>query len=154
MREYIDKTWGWDEAWQRTRFDENFDPLSFRVIEKDGKRIGHISVRCSRDEIFLSAIEIAPEHQYQGVATQLINELLAESDLSRLPVKLLVLKVNPARRLYERLGFRCTGETSTHDTMIRGPVSVQRRHEKPVEPPPVLSEDNGSPTGSRHFNCP
>jgi ribosomal protein S18 acetylase RimI-like enzyme len=33
-------------------------------------------------------------------------------------VTLQVLKVNPARRLYERLGFRVTGETPTHFLML------------------------------------
>jgi ribosomal protein S18 acetylase RimI-like enzyme len=122
MRDYVDKTWGWDEAWQRVKFDENFDPLSLRIIEKDGEPIGYISVRRSCEEIFLAGIEIAPEQQNQGVATQLIKVLLGESDLSRLPVKLQVLKVNPARRLYERLGFQCTGETPTHYMMQREPA--------------------------------
>lgn len=38
-----------------------------------------------------------------------------------LPVRLQVLKVNTrARALYERLGFRCTGHTGTHDLMECG----------------------------------
>jgi hypothetical protein len=60
MREYVDKTWGWDEAWQRRKFEENFDPSSFLIIEKDGEPVGHISVRRPGDAIFLAAIEIAP----------------------------------------------------------------------------------------------
>ena len=122
MRDYVDQTWGWNEAWQRDNFDRNFDPLSLRIIEKDGDPIGYISVRRSSDGILLAAIEIAPQQQNQGIASQLINELLDEADRSRLPVKLSVLKINPARRLYERLGFQCTGETSTHYLMTRDPA--------------------------------
>jgi hypothetical protein len=44
---------------------------------------------------------------------------LHESDQTQLPVKLRVLKVNPARRLYERLGFIHKGETPTHYLMER-----------------------------------
>jgi ribosomal protein S18 acetylase RimI-like enzyme len=124
MREYVEKTWGWDEAWQRRRFDESFDPPSLLIIEKDGEPIGYISVRRTGDEIFLAVIEIAPEHQNQGIASQLIKDLLAESDRSRLPVTLRVLKVNPARRLYERLGFVHAGETPTHYLMRREPAAV------------------------------
>ena len=36
-----------------------------------------------------------------------------------MPVELQVLKVNPARRLYGRLGFQVTGETETHYLMQR-----------------------------------
>jgi ribosomal protein S18 acetylase RimI-like enzyme len=122
MRDYVDKTWGWDEAFQRGRFDDNFDPLSLLIIQRDSEPIGYISIRRPGDEIFLAAIEIAPAQQNQGIASQLINELLDEADRSRLPVKLSVLKINPARRLYERLGFQCTGETSTHYLMTRDPA--------------------------------
>jgi ribosomal protein S18 acetylase RimI-like enzyme len=124
MREYVDKTWGWDEAWQRRKFDEDFDPLSLLIVGKDGAAIGQISVRRTGDEIFLASIEIAPEQQNQGIASQLIKELLRESDQSQLPVKLQVLRVNPARRLYERLGFVYVGETPTHYLMGREPARV------------------------------
>ena len=122
MREYVDKTWGWDEAWQRRRFDGNFDPPSLLIIEKDGEPVGHMCVRRPGSEIFLASIEIAPEQQNQGIASQLIKDLLSESDQSQLPVELQVLKVNPARGLYERLGFVYTGETPTHYLMRREPA--------------------------------
>jgi len=119
--EYVDETWGWDEAWQRERFDENFDPVPLRIIERDSALVGYILVWRPGDEIFLGAIEIAAEHQNQAIATQLVRELFAEADQSRLSVKLFVLKVNPARRLYGRLGFRCIEETPTHYVMRREP---------------------------------
>jgi ribosomal protein S18 acetylase RimI-like enzyme len=122
MREYVAATWGWDETFQRDRFDAHFDPLSLLIIEKDGESIGTISVRRPGDEIFLAAIEITPAQQNRGIAALLINDLLSESDRSHLPVKLQVLKVNPARGLYERLGFVCTSETATHYVMRRDPA--------------------------------
>jgi ribosomal protein S18 acetylase RimI-like enzyme len=121
MREYVEKTWGWDEAWQRGEFEQNFDPGSLLIVEKEGERIGYMSVRRTGGEIFLAAIEIAPEQQNQGIASRLIGELLSEADQSGVPVRLQVLKINPARRLYERLGFLQTGETPTHYLMTREP---------------------------------
>lgn len=38
------------------------------------------------------------------------------------PVWLQVLKVNPARALYERLGFRVVGQSDTHWHMLREPA--------------------------------
>ena len=121
MRDYVDQTWGWDDAWQRSKFDENFDPGPLQMIEANGESVGYIQVRRPGNEIFLVAIEIAPAHQSRGIATQFIRDLLEESDQTRLSVRLFVLKVNPARRLYERLGFRCTSETATHFEMKREP---------------------------------
>jgi len=121
MRDPVDKTWGWDDAFQRGRFDQNFDPRLLVIVHKDREPIGCISVHRPGDEIFLAAIEIAPPEQNQGIATRLIEELMDEGDRSHLPVKLRVLKVNPARRVYERLGFQLTGETPTHYLMARQP---------------------------------
>jgi ribosomal protein S18 acetylase RimI-like enzyme len=121
MRVYVDRTWGWDDRWQRERFDGNFDPALLQIIEYCSHMAGYMSVRRSGGEIFLAVIEIAPEYQNQGIGTRLIASLLDESDSSRLPAKLSVLKVNPARRLYERLGFDSIAETSTHYEMRREP---------------------------------
>lgn len=126
MRVYVDRTWGWDDGWQRKRFDENFDTAPLRMIEYGTLTIGYICVQRSGHEIFLASIEIAPEFQNQGIGTRLIGDVLDEADRLRLAVRFSVLKVNPARRLYERLGFQCSGETSTHFVMVR-----QARTESP-----------------------
>jgi ribosomal protein S18 acetylase RimI-like enzyme len=126
MRDYVAKTWGWDDNWQREHFDEKFDPEGLQIIEYGDQPIGYISVRRPGTEIFIAAIEIAPAFQNRGVGTRLISNLLNEADWLRIPVKLLVLKVNPARRLYERLGFQCTGETNTHFAMKREPRSLEQ----------------------------
>ena len=46
-----------------------------------------------------------------------IGELLAEADERNVQVELRVLKVNPAKSLYERLGFAVFDETETHYRM-------------------------------------
>jgi ribosomal protein S18 acetylase RimI-like enzyme len=94
-----------DDNWQRERFEEQFDPALLQIIEYDSQPIGYISVRRPGTEIFLATIEIASAFQDRGVGTQLISNLLNDADQPRLPVKLSVLKVNPARRLHERLGI-------------------------------------------------
>lgn len=47
----------------------------------------------------------------------MIQVLLQEAFDQYLPVRLRVLKVNPARRLYERLGFKVVEEADTHYLM-------------------------------------
>jgi ribosomal protein S18 acetylase RimI-like enzyme len=68
-------------------------------------------------EIFLSQIELLPAFQGQGIGSQLITDLMDEARQQNLPITLQVLKVNPAQRLYQRLGFVVTGETATHFLM-------------------------------------
>src|SRR5262249_13638834 len=125
LRDYVDQTWGWDENWQRSRFEKDFDPDSIQIIQNRSDPIGYLSVQNRADEIFLAAIEIAPAFQNRGIGTQLIVQLFSASDRTRVPVRLFCLKVNPARRLYERLGFQRVEETDTHYIMERLPSAPE-----------------------------
>jgi len=70
-------------------------------------------------ELFISSIELLPECQNRGIGTHLIKTVIQDAEAKGKRVALQVLKVNPARQLYERLGFVMTGETATHILMAR-----------------------------------
>jgi GNAT superfamily N-acetyltransferase len=125
MQEYVEQTWGWDEEWQQTyfwtRFAADQESGHRQVIVRDGEDIGVLTVEERADELFLSQIYILPEHQGQGIGTALIRSVLQRGAELDLPVRLRVLRVNPARRLYERLGFVVTAETDTRFFMEARP---------------------------------
>lgn len=121
MREYVDRTWGWGDEDQATRFRKAFEPQKLQIIEANGERIGSWRIAREAERVILEQIEIAPQNQSRGIGTQLVRELSTEADSARLPIELQVLKVNPARRLYERLGFGLAGQTATHYSMRRVP---------------------------------
>jgi ribosomal protein S18 acetylase RimI-like enzyme len=114
MQEYVAQTWGWDERWQQERFRRSFDPSSQRIVVLEGKDIGVLAIEEKEEEVFLSKLYIHPEYQGQGIGTRLIGSILDQAFRCGQPVTLRVLKVNPAKRLYERLGFVQVGETETH----------------------------------------
>lgn len=64
--------------------------------------------------LWIHTICIAPEHQRKGIGTEVIRSIVAEAINQTLPIRLSVLKVNPARALYERLGFKVIGESTYH----------------------------------------
>jgi len=117
MKEYVEQTWGWDEVWQQRYFRQHFDPAVRQIITFQGRDVGVLSVAEGEAEVFLDTVEVLPEYQGRGIGTCIINSVLTEAHRKDKPVVLQVLKVNPARRLYERLGFSVTGETSTHYLM-------------------------------------
>ena len=121
MRPYVEQTWGWDDARQAQLFEERFDPAALEIVESDGEAIGTMRVEQRPGTIALLDIEIAPERQNRGIGTGLLGDLLAEADRHGLMVECRVLKVNPARALYERLGFQVNRETETHVEMRRFP---------------------------------
>jgi GNAT superfamily N-acetyltransferase len=121
MREYVEPIWGWDEEWQRAYFQEHFDPTQVQIIVLGGQDIGAVSVEIRPEEHFLARLYLLPDYQRCGVGTHLIWSILDKAFTQGLPVTLQVLKGNPAKRLYERLGFAETGETETHYLMKAPP---------------------------------
>jgi ribosomal protein S18 acetylase RimI-like enzyme len=124
MRTYVAAIWGWDEAVQRSYFQDRFDPARLEIIEIAGEARGYISVERHREFIFLGAIEVSPEVQSQGIGTRLIRDLQDEAERQGIPLRLQVLQGNPARHLYERLGFAATEETETHIMMNWLPQTI------------------------------
>jgi len=114
---YVEKTWGWDEDYQSREFMGRDVGSGLRVIEEDGSIVGFIETEKQRDRLVLRTIEIAPGFQRRGIGTKLLRELLARSWSTGLPVHLRVLRCNPARALYERLGFKVVRKTETHVLM-------------------------------------
>lgn len=119
MREYVCQTWGdWQEAFQTKFFAEHFKPAANQIILVDGQPIGLLGTSRSPERHFISGLQISTAWQGRGIGTAIVGRLLADARELGLPVELQVLKVNlGARRLYERLGFRTTGESTTHFQM-------------------------------------
>lgn len=57
----------------------------------------------------LNRIEIDPEFQGRGVGTAIVTDLQRQCAERRVPARLEVFPHNPARHLYQRLGFREVG---------------------------------------------
>ena len=122
MKEYVAQTWGWDETIQQAMFRDKFDPGRSHIVEVNGRSVGVLSVERRPLTLFLANLQILPEAQGRGLGTAIIGTLLAQASASGTSVTLQVLKVNPARHLYERLGFVIVGETTTHYLMSITPL--------------------------------
>jgi ribosomal protein S18 acetylase RimI-like enzyme len=126
MRDYAEQTYGpWDETVVRQIFAERWRPESMQIVVIDGQDGGMLEVRPTETGVQLQNIRVAPEYQGRGIGTRLVSEVLRDAHRRGLPVTLRVLKVNPARRLYERLGFVVVGETEPHYLMEARPQSSQ-----------------------------
>jgi ribosomal protein S18 acetylase RimI-like enzyme len=123
MSHYVERTWGpWDPAWQWSYFREHFNLSRCQIVLVDSQPAGYFQVAREADHFFIEFIILAPAFHGRAVGTTLIQDLLAEANRAKLPVGLQVLKISPARRLYERLGFVTFGETETHFLMEARPA--------------------------------
>jgi ribosomal protein S18 acetylase RimI-like enzyme len=115
MKEYVEATWGWDDAEQEALFDESFDPSDCEIIRIGSTDIGLLAVEESADEIYLAGIYLLPEWQSRGIGSSIVHSLLERGAASGKPVTLRVLHSNPrAEALYERLGFTRFRTIETH----------------------------------------
>jgi len=89
-----------------------------RVTMVVGEDAGWLQTAPLDDAIFLGQLYLAGRFQRQGVGTSVLRMLIAEAEQARKAVVLGVVKINPARRLYERLGFRLTHEDQ-HKVYLR-----------------------------------
>lgn len=44
MKEYVDKTWGWNDAFQESVFRKNYVPAKIQIVQLDGNDIGMLSL--------------------------------------------------------------------------------------------------------------
>ncbi|HTQ30736.1 MAG TPA: GNAT family N-acetyltransferase [Opitutaceae bacterium] len=112
--------WGWNDAQQEFFLKMQFaaQMASYRaafpgalqaVVLRNEQPVGTLTVNYAGDEVRLVDIAFLPEHRGAGLGTGVIRRLQAEAHGSGRPLRLQVLKTNPAVRLYARLGFVATG---------------------------------------------
>ena len=113
MREYAIATWGeWYEKDSRECAIKDTQSAKVEIIEVNEKPVGVLLVTRNTNEIEIEQIYILPEYQNKGIGSKLIGALQKEVQSLTIPLKLHVLIVNPAYKLYERLGFNTVKETN------------------------------------------
>jgi GNAT superfamily N-acetyltransferase len=75
---------------------------------------GRLVVDRTATGITLLDVALLPPFRGRGIGAELVTRLQAEAASMGLPVRLHVLVSSPARRLYERLGFRAVVPEGIH----------------------------------------
>ncbi len=76
-----------------------------QVIVVQGRVVGSIEVVRDDDALWLLRVELDPAVHGRGLGTALVRDLQQQASNEGRQVRLDVFAHNPARRLYERLGF-------------------------------------------------
>ncbi len=106
FRALVEELGGWDDGAERAKADREFDELPVRIVEVAGERVGYVAVLDEPDHVSLDEVVLVPHAQNRGLGTELVRGVLGDAAARGVPVRLSVLVNNPARRLYERLGFQ------------------------------------------------
>jgi GNAT superfamily N-acetyltransferase len=81
------------------------DISQVRILVRDRADIGWIQFAKRSEAGELVQFFVEERLRGQGIGTEVMKRLIAEADADGLPLTLGVVKTNPAKRLYERLGF-------------------------------------------------
>jgi ribosomal protein S18 acetylase RimI-like enzyme len=106
----------------QTAHYREYENATFDVIEVDGEPAGRLYVARWEHELRIMDVALLPERRGAGVATLLLGELLAEAAEAGKKVSIHVEVGNPARRLYERLGFAPVEERGVYVLMEATPA--------------------------------
>ena len=108
-----------------------YGPREFWGVLRRGLRLQGVMPPPGKDTLFIQKVGVSPTMRGQGVGTALLNEQLAAArdDGFRRCVLDVEATNRGAQRLYERLGFRVTGERALDGDGAAAEVPPQRRME-------------------------
>ena len=119
--DWVNERLGLQRAEQESMFRKLWKPTQVCIIQADGADVGWLQTVLSKSEHMLGQIFVDAPFQRKGIGTEVLRRILEEASARALPVRLAVVKFNPSRRLYERLGFRVTHEDERKVYMTREP---------------------------------
>lgn len=120
FKKYVDAYWNWNDEDQRNRLNTDLaEHLSHKhIILLGDKPIGVYALHITENgDCFINEISLLEEYQRKGIGTKILKEQLKENRDKKIRTILQVFKNNPAKKLYEKLGFSVYGETETHYQM-------------------------------------
>jgi ribosomal protein S18 acetylase RimI-like enzyme len=108
---------------QELHYARHFPDASVSVIEIDGVPAGRLFVDRREREVHVVDISLLPAFRGRGAGSALLRELIEEAEASGRAVSIHVELDNPARSLYDRLGFLPVREEGLHVLMERPPAA-------------------------------
>jgi ribosomal protein S18 acetylase RimI-like enzyme len=94
---------------RRRGFRDAFPGATEEIVQRDGEAAGWLVTARDAESIRVADIALLPQERGKGLGTACIRDLQAEAERAAAILRLSVVRMNAAARLYERLGFRVTG---------------------------------------------
>jgi ribosomal protein S18 acetylase RimI-like enzyme len=114
----------WQFEAQSSHYRENYAEADFLIIEQGGTAIGRLYIDRGPIEIEIIDIALLPQYRGAGLGAGLLRDILREGEESGKPVTIYVEHFNPARHLYDRLGFQHIDTNGVYHLMKWTPAEV------------------------------
>jgi len=106
---------------QISSFRAQWESAQVQIITLDGRDVGWLQSMTAEDALFLAQLIVDAPVQRRGIGTEVMQLVIGEASRTGRAVELAVVKINPALRLYEKLGFNVTHEDQHKFYMRREP---------------------------------
>lgn len=109
---------------QRYHYRTYFPDAAFDVIERNGRAIGRLYVDERQTRIHIVDIALMPESRGSGIGTALLSAIQDYATTRGKGVDIFVERMNPAKTLYDRMGFKVIREEEVYLEMDWTPNGV------------------------------
>ena len=111
---------------QDAHYRKHYTTAQFFIIEVEKQPAGRLYVDHWEKEIRIMDIALLPKFRGQGIGTHFLRELQKQAQIDSKMLSIHVETYNPARRLYERLGFIVEEDHDMYHFMTWKPESGAR----------------------------
>lgn len=108
---------------QRSHYRTSYIAAEWLVIERGGEAIGRLYLNRAGSMTGLLDIALIPAARGGGIGSAIVADVLAEAARADRPVEIYVEVNNPARRIYDRLGFVPHESNGIYDRMTWRKIS-------------------------------
>lgn len=109
-------------AAQHRHYRATYAGAEWLIVEHGGRRVGRLYRVIWPGEIRIIDISLTKEARGHGYGTAILRDIVDEAAAIARSVSIHVEKTNPARTLYERLGFAVVGDGGVYDLMRWSPA--------------------------------
>lgn len=116
MKWYIEKIYGWNIEIQKEKTKREIEKFidTMKIIVVDNQDIGVTNFFEDEGKYHVGLIIVHPDYQGKGIATKIINDYIDIAKKEQKEILIKTYKYNPAKKLYEKLGFKQYDGDDTH----------------------------------------
>lgn len=116
LKWYMEILYGWDKNVQKEKTvrELNRHINDMKIITSYKRDIGITTFYNEDDQYVIGLLLIHPDYQNKGIATAILSEYINKAKIEKKRIIIKTYIKNPARRLYERLGFTLYDTSETH----------------------------------------
>ncbi|MGY4575321.1 GNAT family N-acetyltransferase [Bradyrhizobium sp. BEA-2-5] len=102
---------------QHAHYQQHYPNADWLVIARQGEDVGRFYLERWPSQHRIIDIAFLPEHRGRGYGEALLRDAIDEAEAAGKDVSIHVEKLNPAMRLYRRLGFITEEDKGVYDLM-------------------------------------